>query len=162
MMRAVADLVRGRVPAERGKRIRSTSCPGTLGVFIGDTWSTRPHDTDRGVPDGAHHARHRHQRGVPMKFSRSKKTLAAAVASMCALAAVPALSASAANSQGATQASQSRSVDGTSWNYDGTWTDKQGRTGVSHVKVQPQKFWASGDKLMMQSLVTTTNEGARG
>ena len=57
---------------------------------------------------------------------------------------------------------QFRSVDGTSWNLDGTWTDKQGRTGVSHVKVQPQKFWASGDKLMMQSLVTTTNEGARG
>ena len=78
-----------------------------------------------------------------MKFSASKKTLAAAVASLCALTAVPALTASAANGQGATHASQSRSVDGTSWNFDGTWTDKQGRTGVSHVKVQPQKFWAS-------------------
>jgi hypothetical protein len=97
-----------------------------------------------------------------MKFSASKKTLAATVASLCALTAVPALTASAANGQGATHASQSRSVDGTSWNFDGTWKDKQGRTGVSHVKVQPQKFWASGNKLMMQSLVTTTTDGARG
>ncbi len=101
-------------------------------------------------------------RGVPMKFSASKKTLAAAVASLCALTAVPALTASAANGQGATHASQSRSVDGKSWNFTGTWKDKQGRTGVSKVKVQPQKFWASGNKLMMQSLVTTTTEGVRG
>ena len=40
-----------------------------------------------------------------MKFSRSKKTMAATVASLCALTAVPALTASAANGQGAAEAS---------------------------------------------------------
>ena len=51
---------------------------------------------------------------------------------------------------------------GKAWSYQGTWTDKQGRTGAAKVDIVPQQFFSSGDKLMMRSAVTTTMEGARG
>lgn len=63
---------------------------------------------------------------------------------------------------GAAKATHSTTSAGKAWSYQGTWTDKQGRTGAATVDIVPQKFWGSGDKLMMRSAVTTTMQGARG
>ena len=59
-------------------------------------------------------------------------------------------------------ATKSITSHGQAWNYSGTWTDKQGRTGEAHVSIVPRSFWKDGDALMMRSAVTTTLEGARG
>ena len=61
-----------------------------------------------------------------------------------------------------TKAAHSATSAGKAWSYEGTWTDKQGRTGAAKVDIVPQQFWSSGDKLMMRSAVTTTLQGARG
>ena len=58
--------------------------------------------------------------------------------------------------------SHSTTSAGKAWSYQGTWTDKKGRSGVAKVDIVPKKFWGSGDKLMMRSAVTTTLQGARG
>jgi hypothetical protein len=63
---------------------------------------------------------------------------------------------------GAAKATHSSTSAGKAWSYQGTWTDKKGRTGAATVEIVPQKFWSSGDKLMMRSAVTTTTQGARG
>lgn len=63
---------------------------------------------------------------------------------------------------GAAKATHSTTSAGKAWSYQGTWTDKKGRTGAATVDIVPQKFWSSGDKLMMRSAVTTTLQGARG
>jgi len=59
-------------------------------------------------------------------------------------------------------ATKASTMQGQAWNYTGTWTDKQGRTGQARVSIVPQKFWNDGGKLMMRSAVTTTLQGARG
>lgn len=71
-------------------------------------------------------------------------------------------SVSAAPSHKPAAATKSLTSHGQAWNYTGTWTDKQGRTGVAHVSIVPKKFWNDGGTLMMRSAVTTTLEGARG
>jgi hypothetical protein len=71
-------------------------------------------------------------------------------------------SATAAPSHASSAATQAATMQGQAWNYTGTWTDKQGRTGTANVKIVPQKFWNDGGKLMMRSAVTTTMQGARG
>jgi hypothetical protein len=71
-------------------------------------------------------------------------------------------SATAAPSHAKSAATQAATMQGQAWNYTGTWTDKQGRTGTANVKIVPQKFWNDGGKLMMRSAVTTTMQGARG
>ena len=63
---------------------------------------------------------------------------------------------------GAAKAAHSTTSSGKAWSYQGTWTDKKGRTGAATVDIVPQKFWSSGDKLMMRSAVTSTLQGARG
>ena len=60
------------------------------------------------------------------------------------------------------KATKTSTMQGQAWNYTGTWTDKQGRTGTAKVSIAPQKFWSDGGTLMMRSTVTTTLEGARG
>jgi hypothetical protein len=62
----------------------------------------------------------------------------------------------------ATAVTKSMTAQGQAWNYTGTWTDKQGRTGQAVVSIVPQKFWNDGGDLMMRSKVTTTLKGARG
>ena len=62
----------------------------------------------------------------------------------------------------AAKATHSSTSAGKAWSYQGTWTDKKGRTGSATVTIVPKKFWSSGDKLMMRSAVTTTLHGARG
>ncbi|KRF25405.1 MULTISPECIES: hypothetical protein [unclassified Phycicoccus] len=98
-----------------------------------------------------------------------RKTLKARVVAVVAVATVattgPLLvgSAQAASPHsGAAKAVHSSSSAGKAWSYQGTWTDKKGRTGAATVDIVPQKFWSSGDKLMMRSAVTTTMQGARG
>jgi hypothetical protein len=59
-------------------------------------------------------------------------------------------------------ATKASTMQGQAWNYTGTWTDKQGRSGNAAVTIVPQKFWNDGGKLMMRSAVTTTLQGARG
>ncbi len=59
-------------------------------------------------------------------------------------------------------ATKTSTMQGQAWNYTGTWTDKQGRSGNAAVTIVPQKFWNDGGKLMMRSAVTTTLQGARG
>ena len=71
-------------------------------------------------------------------------------------------SVNAAPSTKSAAATKSITSQGQAWNYTGTWTDKQGRTGVAHVSIVPESFWNDGDTLMMRSTVTTTLEGARG
>jgi hypothetical protein len=72
-------------------------------------------------------------------------------------------SAQAAPSHGrAASAVHSTTSAGKAWSYQGTWTDKKGRTGAATVDLVPKRFWSSGDKLMMRSAVTTTLQGARG
>ena len=98
-----------------------------------------------------------------------RKTLKARVVAVVAVATIattgPLLvgSAQAASPHsGAAKAVHSSSSAGKAWSYQGTWTDKKGRTGAATVDIVPQKFWTSGDKLMMRSAVTTTMQGARG
>ena len=98
-----------------------------------------------------------------------RKTLRARVVAVVAVATVaitgPLLvgSAQAASPHsGAAKAVHSSSSAGKAWSYQGTWTDKKGRSGAATVDIVPQKFWSSGDKLMMRSAVTTTTQGARG
>ena len=71
-------------------------------------------------------------------------------------------SVNAAPSTTSAAATKSITSHGQAWNYTGTWTDKQGRSGVAHVSIVPDSFWNDGDTLMMRSTVTTTLEGARG
>jgi hypothetical protein len=72
-------------------------------------------------------------------------------------------SAQAAPSHGrAAQAAHSTTSAGKTWSYQGTWTDKHGRTGSAKVDIVPKKFWDDGGTLMMRSAVTTTLQGARG
>jgi hypothetical protein len=72
-------------------------------------------------------------------------------------------SAQAAPSHGrAAPAAHSTTSAGKAWSYQGTWTDKQGRTGAAKVDIVPKSFSNVGGKLMMRSAVTTTLQGARG
>lgn len=98
-----------------------------------------------------------------MLKSTTARTGTAALILVGALAMGPGLAAvSAAPAPKATAATQSLTSHGQAWNYTGTWTDKQGRTGTAKVSIAPQKFWNDGGTLMMRSTVTTTLEGARG
>jgi hypothetical protein len=72
-------------------------------------------------------------------------------------------SAQAAPSHGrAASAAHSATSAGQVWSYQGTWTDKQGRSGAATVDIVPRKFWNDGGTLMMRSAVTSTLQGARG
>jgi len=98
-----------------------------------------------------------------MLKSRTARTGTAALVLVGALGLGPGLAAvSAAPNPKATAVSTSMTSHGQAWNYMGTWTDKQGRTGQAKVSIVPQKFWDDGGRLMMRSSVTTTLEGARG
>ena len=98
-----------------------------------------------------------------MLKSRTARTGTAALVLVGALGLGPGLAAvSAAPTPKATAVSTSMTSHGQAWNYMGTWTDKQGRTGQAKVSIVPQKFWDDGGRLMMRSSVTTTLEGARG
>jgi hypothetical protein len=98
-----------------------------------------------------------------MSKSTTIRTGAAALILVGALGFGPGLAAgNAATTHKATAVTKSMTSQGTAWNYTGTWTDKQGRTGTANVKIVPQKFWNDGGKLMMRSAVTTTMQGARG
>ena len=92
------------------------------------------------------------------------RTGAAALALVGALGFGPGLiaGATAAPAHKSATVSKSMTSHGQAWNYTGTWTDKQGRTGQARVSIVPQKFWNDGGKLMMRSAVTTTLQGARG
>ena len=72
-------------------------------------------------------------------------------------------SAQAASSHGrAAPAAHSMTGAGKAWSYQGTWTDKQGRTGAAKVDIVPKSFSNERGKLMMRSAVTSTLQGARG
>ena len=92
------------------------------------------------------------------------RTGAAALALVGALGFGPGLiaGATAAPAHKSAAATKASTMQGQAWNYTGTWTDKQGRTGQARVSIVPQKFWNDGGKLMMRSAVTTTLQGARG
>jgi hypothetical protein len=92
------------------------------------------------------------------------RTGAAALVLVGALGFGPGLiaGATAAPAQKSVAATKSMTSHGQAWNYTGTWTDKQCRTGQARVSIVPQKFWNDGGKLMMRSAVTTTLQGARG
>ena len=98
-----------------------------------------------------------------MSTSTTIRTGAAALILVGAIGFGPGLAASnAAPAHKATAVTKSMTSQGQAWNYTGTWTDKQGRTGQAVVSIVPQKFWNDGGDLMMRSKVTTTLQGARG
>jgi hypothetical protein len=98
-----------------------------------------------------------------MSTSTTIRNGAAALILVGALGFGPGLAASnAATTHKATAVTKSMTAQGQAWNYTGTWTDKQGRTGQAVVSIVPQKFWNDGGDLMMRSKVTTTLKGARG
>ena len=98
-----------------------------------------------------------------MSKSTTIRTGAAALILVGALGFGPGLAAgNAATTHKATAVTKSMTSQGTAWNYTGTWTDKQGRTGQAKVSIVPQKFWNHGGDLMMRSKVTSTLTGARG
>ena len=98
-----------------------------------------------------------------MSKSTTIRTGAAALILVGAMGVGPGLAASnAAPAHKATAVTKSFTSQGQAWNYTGTWTDKQGRTGQAAVSIVPEKFWNDGGDLMMRSKVTTTLQGARG
>ena len=98
-----------------------------------------------------------------MSKSTTVRTGTAALILVGALGLGPGLAAgNAAPAHTATAVTQSMTSQGTAWNYTGTWTDKQGRTGQALVSIVPEKFWNDGGDLMMRSTVTTTLQGVRG
>ena len=98
-----------------------------------------------------------------MSTSTTIRTGAAALILAGALGFGPGLAAgNAAPTHRATPVTTSMTSHGQAWNYTGTWTDKQGRTGQAKVSIVPQKFWNHGGDLMMRSKVTSTLTGARG
>ena len=98
-----------------------------------------------------------------MLKSTTARTGTAALILVGALGLGPGLAAvSAAPAPKATAGTKSLTSHGQAWNYTGTWTDKQGRTGKAIVSIVPQKFWNDAGTLMMRSSVTTTLQGARG
>ena len=99
-----------------------------------------------------------------MLKSKTARTGTAALILVGALGFGPGLiaGAAAAPDHRSAAATKVSTMQGQAWNYTGTWTDKQGRTGVARVSIVPQKFWNDGGKLMMRSAVTTTAQGARG
>ena len=98
-----------------------------------------------------------------MSKSTTIRTGTAALILVGALGFGPGLAASnAASTHQAASRTSSMTTQGQAWNYTGTWTDKQGRSGVAHVSIVPKSFFNDGDRLMMRSSVTTTLQGARG
>jgi hypothetical protein len=98
-----------------------------------------------------------------MSKSTTIRTGAAALILVGAMGFGPGLAAgNAATTHKAAAATKSPASQGAAWNYTGTWTDKQGRTGQAAVSIVPEKFWNAGGDLMMRSKVTTTLKGARG
>lgn len=99
-----------------------------------------------------------------MLKSNTVRTGAAALVLVGAVGFGPGMlsAATAAPNHQSAASTKSATMEGQAWNYTGTWTDKQGRTGTAAVKIVPQKFYDDGGKLMMRSAVTTTLEGARG
>ncbi len=98
-----------------------------------------------------------------MLNTKAARTGTAALMLVGAIGFGPGLAASnAAPAHKATAVTKSFTSQGQAWNYTGTWTDKQGRTGQAVVSIVPEKFWNAGGDLMMRSKVTTTLQGARG
>ena len=98
-----------------------------------------------------------------MLNTKAARTGTAALMLVGAIGFGPGLAASnAAPAHKATAVTKSFTSQGQAWNYTGTWTDKQGRTGQAVVSIVPKKFWNAGGDLMMRSKVTTTLQGARG
>jgi len=97
-----------------------------------------------------------------MSKSTTVRTGTAALILVGALSFGPGLAANAATTHKAAAVTKSITSQGQAWNYTGTWTDKQGRSGEAVVSIVPQKFWNDGGDLMMRSAVTTTLKGARG
>ena len=98
-----------------------------------------------------------------MLNTKAARTGTAALMLVGAIGFGPGLAASnAAPAHKATAVTKSFTSQGQAWNYTGTWTDKQGRTGQAKVSIVPQKFWNHGGDLMMRSKVTSTLTGARG
>ena len=80
-----------------------------------------------------------------MSKSTTVRTGTAALILVGALGLGPGLAAgNAAPAHTATAVTQSMTSQGTAWNYTGTWTDKQGRTGQALVSIVPEKFWKPG------------------
>lgn len=98
-----------------------------------------------------------------MSKSTTIRTGTAALILVGALGFGPGLAAgNAATAHEATAVTTSMNNQGQAWNFTGTWSDKQGRTGQAVVSIVPEKFWNDGGDLMMRSKVTTTLQGARG
>ena len=97
-----------------------------------------------------------------MLKTKTVRTGAAALLLVGAVGFGPGLASVNAAPQKSAAATKSITEQGQAWNYTGTWTDKQGRSGVAHVSIVPKSFFNDGDRLMMRSAVTTTLEGARG
>src|SRR5688572_4369306 len=97
-----------------------------------------------------------------MLKTKTVRTGAAALLLVGAVGFGPGLASVNAAPQKSAAATKSITEQGQAWNYTGTWTDKQGRSGVAHVSIVPKSFFNDGDRLMMRSSVTTTLQGARG
>jgi len=101
--------------------------------------------------------------GIMSKAFRARAVAIVAATTVATTSPLLLGSAQAAPSHGHTApAAHSMTNVGKAWSYQGTWTDKQGRSGAAKVDIVPQSFSNAGGKLMMRSAVTTTLQGARG
>jgi len=113
--------------------------------------------TTKQVPSGDRGAA---RRGLPLK-ARTIAIITAATVATAGPLLVSSADAAPSHSRVA-QAAHSTTSAGKTWSYQGTWTDKHGRSGTAKVDIVPKKFWDQGGTLMMRSAVTTTLQGARG